>query len=173
MIVGSYLDSQETNRRELMMALGFAIDEGRPFDVALEPLAKGRMSELSWILMFAFGPAFLLVFRSRWQNELFRFRLGRVIDCLREGEPLPQAISRHLKWWVPRHHRAALATDYPIGCASSATASIWPSEKPRTPQSSVSFPSSTIRDGSTTPPTQSTARRVPDWPRSFSRKAFY
>jgi type II secretory pathway component PulF len=108
-ISDSRFHNHEENRREFMTALGFAIDEERPFDVMLEPLIKGRMSELSWVLMFALGPLFLLCFRSRWQNELFRFRLSRVIDALRAGKSLSEAVDRHLRWWVPRHQCEALA----------------------------------------------------------------
>ncbi|MFT5130302.1 MAG: type II secretory pathway component PulF [Rhodothermales bacterium] len=108
MITNSQLSARECNRRELMSAIAFGIEEGRPTDEVLEPLTKARMSELTWLLMFMLGPVFFLLFRSYWDNEIFSFRLRRVIDGLRDGQPLAKLLRRHMKRWVPAHHCQAL-----------------------------------------------------------------
>jgi type II secretory pathway component PulF len=108
MIIETYLHPREINRRELMNAIGSAIDEGLHIDQVLEPLTKARMSELAWITTFVLGPIFFVFCGARWQNEFFCFRLRRLIAALRDGEALSDALQRHMSWWVPRHHCQAL-----------------------------------------------------------------
>jgi type II secretory pathway component PulF len=109
MLTDLSFEQRAADRRDLITALLFAIDEDRRFDDSLEPFTQTRLGEAGWVTLFALGPLFLFCFRSYWHHEVFGFRIGRVIRDLRNGHDLAHCLRRHLRPWFNKHELAALA----------------------------------------------------------------
>lgn len=99
---------RDSQRRDFLATMLFAIDEGRELDEALEPFTQTRLREAGWMALFALGPLFFICFRGRWEGEVFGTRVRRVIRGMQAGKSVSQRISRRMRPWFRHHELKAL-----------------------------------------------------------------